>query len=188
MKSLQLIKSRFNTRDLILLGVIAICLVIIISGFILFFIPTFSDHGLFLMNAAQNVAGWIGLILLLLNGTLMKTKYWNYIKAGALIVLMSAVFKILHLPGANALLFAGLVLIEVVYTIRFIFLKDATAFDWMKYTWIGAWYSATIFIVFGNWSEKWWLVADVLFWITLAMFLTRRLNHPSQQSEKVSFK
>lgn len=182
MGHLHLLRSRLNSRDLILLSIIVISLIAIICGLLLFFIPIFENHGIFIMTLGQTVAEWTGLILLVLNGTVMKTKYWKYIIAGGLLLVISALFIILHLPWGRELMFAGLVFIELTYTVRFIQRRYASLFDWMKYIWTGAWYSATIFIVFMNWSEGWWLVSDALFWITITIFLTGRLNHTVQQS------
>jgi len=159
-----------------LLSIIALGLIAIVCGFLLFFIPEFRDHGILLMTGGQTAAELSGLILLVLNGTLTKTKYWNYIVFGAFLMAMSFVFKILHLPGSREIFGAGLVLIEVTYTVRFVKCNYSSPLDWMKYTWTGAWYSATIFIVFLHWSELWWLPSGGLFWITIWMFLKAHSN------------
>jgi hypothetical protein len=177
---LSVLKSRFTTRDVILLAIIAASLLIIVVGLVMFFIPAFSDYGTLLMAAGQTVAEWTGLILLVLNGTVMKTKYWNYIAVGVFIRIIAVLFTIQHWVGAYELMVTGSVLIQVVYTVRFIRRKHHTMFDVMKYLWIVTWFAAMIFIPHRNWSDAWWVIPAGLFWITIALFLRARLKEKSR--------
>jgi hypothetical protein len=181
MRHMKLLFSRLNRRDLVLISIIVLGLLAIVFGLLLFFIPPLSDYGVLIMASGQTLAEWTGLILLVLNGTIMKTKYWNYMVAGGLLLVLSAFFMILHLPGAYGLMFVGLVFIEVIYTIRFIQRRYTSPVDWMKYIWTGAWYSATIFIVFRDWSADWWYVSDILFWVTISMFVIQILKYPPRK-------
>lgn len=88
MMTFEKLRRAFTLRDQILLIIILCCLAALVIGSLLFVLPVSQDSGELTMEIAQAVAEWTGLLLLLLNGTIMQTKYWQYILASILIIIM----------------------------------------------------------------------------------------------------
>src|SRR4051812_3233530 len=94
------VRNDFKIVDQVLLAIIMCSLVSVVVGFILFLIPDLHETGEFTMAIADSLAEWVGLALLLRNGSIMQSKYWKYIIGCVFIIILSMVFRILHLPGA----------------------------------------------------------------------------------------
>jgi hypothetical protein len=173
-------RNEFTLRDRLLLFLIACSLLGVITGLILLLIPGLQDFGDVLMTVAQTIAEWTGLVLLVLNGTTIKTKYLKFIVACLLLIVMSWLFIVLHLRGGYELLLAGFILLELVYTIRFITRSPTGILDWLKYTWICSWCVTTVFIMFDKMPDIYGIIPAILFWITISMFVLIRGRNVGQ--------
>lgn len=175
-KFISFVRNKFNFRDQILLAIISCCLLGLFIGFVLFSIFSLHDMGELTMATAQSIAEWSGLVLLLFNGTIMQSKYWKYIVGSVFIILLSVVFKIMHLVGAMELLLLGFILLELVYTIRFVNQRYTSISGWFKYGWICSWCFVTVGIMLHRLTEIFMVIPTVLFWITIVCFLQAKLR------------
>jgi hypothetical protein len=170
-KILGFVRNEFNFLDQIFLAIISFGLSGLLAGALMFLLPGLRDAGELTMAIAQTISEWAGLALLVSNGTIMKTKYWWYIVASILIVLISFIFRVLHLPGGIELFFVGIILFEIVYTIRFVTQRYTSIAAWAKYLWICSWCVTTFGVSINKLSDKSTLIPAILFWITLSLFL-----------------
>jgi hypothetical protein len=170
------IPNEFNTRDRVLLASIACSLLGVVTGLVLLPIPAWQEFGDLLLNSAQTIGEWTGLVLLIMNGTTRKTRYWQFIIAAILILAMSWVFSVLHLPGNDELLLGGFILLDAVYTVRFITRKLTGILDWLKYLWICSWCVAIVLLTFHKVPPAFILIPSILFWITIVFFVLIRLK------------
>jgi hypothetical protein len=175
-KFFNFIKSEFKLRDKILLAIISCCLLALVIGSVLFLIPGFQDVGVLTLLTAQAIAEWTGLVLFLFNGTIIKSKYWRYIVGSVMIILLSFLFKIMHLPGAIELFMSGFVLLELVYTIRFVNQWNTGLTGWLTYIWICSWIFTGLGAYVNRLSETYTLIPAILFWITLVLFLEAKMR------------
>lgn len=175
-KFFSFIRKEFKLRDQILLAIIFACLLGIITGAVLFLVPSLQERGELIVLTAQTIAEWSGLTLLLFHGTIMQSKYWRYIIGSVMIMLLSIIFTIMHLPGAVEILLIGLILLEVVYTIRFVNQQYTNPTGWVKYGWICSWLVTSVGIFLHRLSEIYSVIPAILFWITLVFFLEGKMR------------
>jgi hypothetical protein len=169
------IRNEFNVIDQGLLAIILCSLISVFVGFILYLVPGFNETGELTMTSAEAIAEWVGLVLLLRNGSIMQSKYWQYIMGCFCIILISVIFRILHYSGGIELLFVGLILLEIVYTIRFVNQRYTSASGWLKYLWICSWCAVTVGVTMKKISEMFYLLPAILFWIALILFINERM-------------
>jgi hypothetical protein len=133
--------------------IIGILLILGLSGELLnyFNISTFD----FLTKIAIGIGRLGGIILILQNGTLTKTRpFFQFILFLLGITILGGLFKILHWPYNNAILLSGLFGVPTVYAIRFFKKLNKKRLDILKFLWLTTLYIAAIFKIehwpFGN--------------------------------------
>ncbi len=90
---------------------------------------TLIDAGLWISEIA-------GLFMLVLNGTFIKTRYFKLAKLGIAIILIGALFKILHWSGRDLVFIIGFAEIAIVYIISFIHKPIKKRLDYLKLIWV----------------------------------------------------
>jgi hypothetical protein len=154
----------------ITLILIALALLAAAVGLGLTFSETEYGLGGRLLNAGSRIAEFLGLILLLRNGTTINTVYFTIFLFCMGFVLIGSLFKIMHWPGEN-LLFLSLIAIAVIYTIRFMAKKQKRLLDVLKLLWVITAYVGSAFVM------QHWIPRDVLYigrglaWITIVYFI-----------------
>jgi hypothetical protein len=124
----------------------------------------------------QSIAQWIGLILLVTNGTLLQTSYWKIIVACCVMVVVSLLLKIIHSPLGHELFVASSIVIVLVYTVRFLQKKQKNLLDWLKYFWICSWLLSGAATNMGFPFEAIDIIGMILFWVTVFVFISVRLK------------
>jgi hypothetical protein len=175
-RSFDSLRDTFGRRDFILLIVIASSLVLIIAGLLVWVIPGVSVIGKLVVNLAQTTASLTGLVLLVLNGTTIKTGYRNFLIASVLVVVSAILLIILHLPGGHQLLLLGCIILELIYTVRFITRSPTGILEWLKYTWICSWCVIGVFVQFRKLAPSYAVIPPIVFWITILLFVLIRLK------------
>ena len=127
----------------------------------------------FCLNVAY-VAGWV---LMLSNGTFIKTKYFKITQGLMSIIIVGALLKIMHWTKyADYLIVFGLVGILIAYSISFYKKPIKMRLDYLKFTWVTLLLSITILIFLNVLSMNYRLIADVVFWILLIDFIVTKSN------------
>lgn len=121
-----------NKNLLILLLIAAL---IALGGLIELILTQFEKGGLFL-SLGLSFVNLFGLILLLRNSSLTKTIYIRIISILIAIIIIGAMFKIMHWPGSSIMLSIGLMGIPSVYSFRFIKKPVKQLLDILKLAWV----------------------------------------------------
>ena len=95
----------------------------------------YETGGIFL-SLGLSIVNLLGLIMLVKNSSLTKTIYFRYISFLIAIVIVGAMFKIMHWPGSAIILTIGLIGIPSVYLFRFIKKPIKRQLDIMKLVWV----------------------------------------------------
>jgi len=128
----------------IFLILICIGILIVVGG--LFMLP-FFPFGEWILNLGLLIVNIFGLAMLLRNGSLTKTIYFNIILISLAIIIIGCLFKIMHWPGSLILLPVGLLGVAIVYTFRFFHKKDKNRFDTLKWLWVITTYATSLCII-----------------------------------------
>ncbi len=130
---------------------------------------------------AVAVARWAALALMIRAGTLLKSRQWRIIKGLCGIMITGALFKILHIAGADLMLYTPIPLVAGAYLWRFFEKENKSRLDVLKCLWVISFIVTPI--IEGIILPKWGyylnyrglnLITISLFWIT---FIDFYLNH-----------
>ena len=124
-----------------------------------------------LFNGGLVLAKFASVALLVRNSNLFSLVYGWIFQACAGLIFLGAIIKILHLPGANQVLFLALLIIPVSYLVRFLKKEQKRRLDIIKLLWVtAACVSGVLFL--GHWvSREILYVPDVLFWLMVLDFV-----------------
>ena len=154
-------KSNFNY-----IVVILIALVVALASFIsLIFTKNINAEVWF--DRSFWIGGISGLLMLLRNGTFIKTRYYKYLLGLISIIIIGALFKIMHWPFGNLTLSTGLICIIIVYFFSFLNKPIKKRLDFIKLIWVTISYSTSVLILFRIISKEYQILASAILWIMI---------------------
>jgi len=109
-------------------------LLILTLAFLLLSVPRWflgEDQNI-LFTISLAIAEWLALMLMLINGTLIKTPYMKAMYILIALVILGSVFKILHLTGADEILMISMISVPALYTLHFFLKKRKSLLDVLK--------------------------------------------------------
>ncbi len=119
-----------------------------------------------------------GLSLMIKDGTFIETVFFRITLAFISIIIVGAMFKFIHWPGANLMLIAGFICIPPAYLISFVGKFDKQLLDYLKAIWVVANYTIGILILM-NWIENYYtIIPTTLLLITYLMYLKDKAKMP----------
>ena len=90
-----------------------------------------------------------GVIMLILSGTLRRSKYRMPVLLGAAAVITGLVFSFKQLKGADVIVIAGGATMLIFYSIHYITKRSRALMDHLKMTWLSFALTAMAFVIFG---------------------------------------
>jgi uncharacterized membrane protein YjjP (DUF1212 family) len=114
-----------------------------------------------------------GVALLLKNGKFAYTKYARWVNAVFAVVIIGALFKTMHWPGADVILIAGLMGFPILYFVYFsIEKREASLQSLLKLVLVSIMFILPLFKIM-HWPHVFELqiANDILFVLTLAVFI-----------------
>jgi hypothetical protein len=155
---------------------IIVCLTISIIGYVLSSFGFEETIGDIIFNLGLSVGQLFGLIMLVRNGTLMKTIYFRFISGFISIAIIGAMFKIMHWKFADVFLLIGLMGIASSYLVRFVLKKQKGHLDLLKVFWVISSYVGGGLIIFHLIPANLIDIAHGLLWITIIDFVIIEFN------------
>ncbi|TCP27875.1 hypothetical protein EV195_10134 [Tenacibaculum skagerrakense] len=135
------------------------------------------ETGSIMENFCLNVAYVAGWVLMLSNGSFIKTKYFKITQGLMSIIIVGALLKIMYWTKyADYLIVFGLAGILIAYSISFYKKPIKKRLDYLKITWVILLISCIILIFLHVLPIDYRLIADVVFWIVLLDFSFSKLN------------
>jgi hypothetical protein len=95
-----------------------------------------NDLGYSIFEYGIGFTQFLGMILVLLNGTIIGTIYFKIIEFLTVSIFAGAAFKIMHWPGSSIILLVSLFGVVITYLIRFINKKEKGHLDILKLLWV----------------------------------------------------
>ena len=137
------------------------------------FVAKYTDGLLF-------VAKSLGVIMMLVNGTFMNSRYFQLAKALVCVIVLGALFKILHYAGADQLLLYPFPVLWVLYVVHFISKKPKTILDVLKVIMLLAlllpWPLVALHMISYETKIFLLIISETLFWVTFIYFIVFGYN------------
>jgi hypothetical protein len=126
------------------------------------------------------LAEFCALVLLLRNGTLIKTVYFKFVLFFSTAVFIGVLFKVMHWPGATVLITSGLMGISFAYVVNFFEKIKIRRLDIFKLAWVFFRCAGALFVTL-RWpyGREVLFLSQALFWfmtIDLAYSMTKIKN------------
>jgi hypothetical protein len=164
----------------IVLTIIALLLLATLCSYVLNPIPDtlWSGYPLYF-----TLAKIIALIMMLAHGTFYDSAMFKWAKMAIAILMLGAIFKIMHLQGADNLLLLGTFSIPVLYFIHFIRKPSRAPIDYVKVITVWILFIPSTLIILHVISREngyyYRLVSEILVWIIFAHFLIVGIRYNS---------
>jgi hypothetical protein len=129
-----------------------------------------------IMEGLMGIGKLIALHLLIKHGTLLHTSIWRYMRLAFGVVILGALFKIQHWPGAGIIVTAGLLAIAILYVIHYATKTIKRWSDHLKALWVVLAFSVSItdFLHLLSWGDYLKAAAFMIFWCAFAAFIRER--------------
>jgi hypothetical protein len=165
-----------NIKNKTALTLIGISIIAIVFGSILDLIIPGHDLANILLYSGLLTGQLLGLIMLILNGSIMNTIYWKIIQFCLGIAIIGVLFKIQHWVGSNIIITISFISIVITYAIRFINKPHKGHLDILKVLYVTAAYTCSLLIFQHLIPKDFMTIAHGLFWITLIDFVVTGYN------------
>jgi hypothetical protein len=156
--------------------IIGLSLLSTIVGSILFALGYENDFVFILAEGGNNLGLLLGFAVLVINGSLLKTKYWLLILAGFILLLVGELTKILHWNYSNILLMVGVCVILISYFLRFINKQEKGHLDILKLLWVIAYFGNYILNILIFSLHNYDLIPIIILWITIIDFMVLEIK------------
>lgn len=130
-----------------------------------------SRYGARLTEVLLATASLLGLSVLVSSSTLKRSRAWRYISIATAIIVIGALFKIQHWPGADMLVAIGSFAIMVSYGLHYARKIRKRWSDHLKLLWVLTWVSSSLirFLHLVSWSGAMQFASFVLMWTALVV-------------------
>ena len=154
-------KNRFFLTG-ILLGII-LCFVSIIP-----LIPTNQDYSL--LEIGLGVLNLSGVVLLVSNGTFIKSRAFRFSFIAVALLILGSLFKLMHWPYGDYIFIIGSLFFLVQYSIWFVKKPVCIFLDYLKISWLYVTTFSALIIIF-QWSQyNFSLLAYAILWVAIIEF------------------
>ena len=124
-----------------------------------------------MFDYGMRIGSFVGLIMLLLNGTFIKTKYFKIAQGMIAIIIIGTLLKIMHWTRyANLIIVVGLIGIALSYFLHFAKKPIKKRLDYLKLLWIIISYTFAILILLRLISRDYAEFGNYLLWLTIIDF------------------
>ena len=112
-----------------------------------------------------------GFFMLLTNGTFLKTRYFKIFKGVFAIVIIAALFKILHWAYSNELFIAGFIGLTIVYFLHFLKKPIKKRLDYLKLGWVLTAYPIALLKVLHVIGDQYQILPSAIMWLAIIDYL-----------------
>ncbi|CAL2107597.1 conserved membrane hypothetical protein [Tenacibaculum sp. 190524A02b] len=118
------------------------------------------------------IGTFLGIIMLLSNGTFIKTKYFKISQGVFSLVIIGALFKIMHWTiYANHIIVTGLIVIMILYILSFLEKPIKKRIDYLKLIWVIINYVFGILVFLKFLKREYLVLGTFIIWLIIIEFL-----------------
>ncbi len=151
--------------------VIGVLFISTIIGSILFALGYRNDFSFILAEGGNSIGLLLGFWMLVLNGSLLKTKYLLLIIMGFGLSLIGGLIKVLHWNYANILVILGTCIVLFSYLVSFINKREKRHLDILKLIWVIAYLGNIISHLFHISSNDYAIISITILWLAIIDFI-----------------
>ncbi len=159
-----------KTNNLPYITIIGIGLIIALVGFLTSQLTDNYD--------AENwtyIGLWIseltGFFMLLLNGTFIKSKYFRILKGVIAIIIIGALFRILHWEYNRLIMTIGFIGIMLTYFFSFLNKPIKKRLDYLKLVWVIVAYTNAIFTYLHIIGDEYQVLSSAIMWLAIIDYM-----------------
>ena len=124
----------------------------------------------YIFSYGQMLAHFLGIYLLIMNGSILKTIYFKLIILFLLIASFGMMQKIMHSQTADMCLITGLLGIVITYTVRFFNKRNYTILDTLKLLWISCSFIISLLVFLHILNKQFGYLSMIIFWCMIVYF------------------
>ncbi|WMI68244.1 hypothetical protein [Mangrovimonas sp. YM274] len=159
-----------KTKNFNYISIIAIGLVIALIGFLA---SQFIDNpeAEFWTQIGLRISEFVGFLMLLFNGTFIKTRLFKIAKVFIAIILIAALLKILHWNHNGLIMSLGYIGIVATYSFSFFRKPIKKYLDFLKLFWVFAAYTNSLLTYLHIISNEYQIISSVIMWLAIIDYM-----------------
>ena len=164
------VTQHLKTNNLPYITIIGLGLIVALVGFLTsnltnnYNVENWTYTGLWISELA-------GFFMLLINGTFIKTKYFRILKGVIAIIIIGALFKIMHWEYNSLILITGFIGIILTYFFSFINKPIKKRLDYLKLAWVIVAYTNGILTYLHIIGDEYQILSSSLMWLAIIDYL-----------------
>ncbi|AXP82930.1 hypothetical protein CJ739_3871 [Mariniflexile rhizosphaerae] len=165
-----IVTQHLKTKNFYYIAIIGIGLVIALIGFL---ISQFNDNPdtEFWTQLGLGISEFIGFLMLLFNGTFIKTRYFKIAKLFIAIILIAALLRILHWEYNRLIMTVGFIGIVITYTLSFLNKPIKKRLDFLKLFWVFAAYTNGLLTYLHIISDEYQIISSAIMWLAIIDYM-----------------
>ena len=160
-----------KTKNLVYLIIIGIGLIIALGGFVVSKFTENIESGESWIYIGLTLSEMTGFFMLILNGTFIKTKYFRIFKGVIAIIIIGALFKILHYKYNQIIMIIGFVGIILTYFFSFLNKPIKKRLDLLKLFWVIVAYTNGILTYLHIVGDEYQILSSAIMWLAIIDYL-----------------
>ena len=112
-----------------------------------------------------------GFVMLLQNGTFIKTRYFRWIRLSIALIFAGAIFRIMHYSYSNAILILGFISMIVLYFLSFLRKPIKKRLDFYKLAWVIIGFSSSVLIYLHLVKDDVKILSSAIMWLAIIDYL-----------------
>ncbi len=156
--------------NLTFLIVISCGLIIALGSYLATQFTTFEDSEIWIYRGLW-ISELAGFFMLILNGTFIKTRFFKILNGAAALIIVGALFKIMHWQYADLLLTMGLIGTILIYFLSFLKKPLKKRLDFLKLTWVIVAFAIAILRFAHLIGEEYQVLSSTLIWLAIIDYL-----------------
>ncbi|GAA3561424.1 GldL-related protein [Snuella lapsa] len=157
--------KNYNYVVLIIIGLVIALISFLVSKF------KYSPNTEFWTNIGLAISEFSGFIMLIRNGTFIRTKYFRVFKGVFAIILIGALFKILHYPYGNEIIVVGFAFAVLIYFFSFLNKPIRKRLDYLKLFWVVVAYTGGILRFLHIINDDYQILSSAIMWLAIIDYM-----------------
>ncbi len=157
--------KNYNYVSIIIIGLVIALIGFVVSKF------TYSPDAEFWTQIGLTISEFAGFLMLIRNGTFIRTKYFRIFKGVFAIIIIGALAKILHWQYNNIIMIIGFALAVLTYFFSFLNKPIRKRLDYLKLVWVIVAYTGTILKILHITSIDSQILSSAIMWLAIIDYM-----------------
>ena len=159
-----------KTKNYTYVSIIIIGIVVALIGFVVSKL-TYSPDAEFWTQVGLAISEFTGFLMLIRNGTFIKTKYFRIFKGVFAIIIIGVLFKIMHWQYSDVIIIIGFVLAILVYFFSFLNKPIKKRLDYLKLFWVVIAYTGAVLKFLHMINLDYQIMSSAIMWLAIIDYM-----------------